>query len=309
MSQVLSDYKPNTTDVSSCPKCCLTIRPTQLLWVHVPNVVWPQTQHHWWEFVPYMLFDHCCEIVSCVLSDHKPYTTAVTSCPMCCLTTNPTPLLWVMPKVMFNHKHHQHHCCELVSGVFSDHKPKITAESSCPKCLLTTIATALLWVRVPNIVWPQAQHHWWEFVPYMLFDHCCEIVSYVFSDHKPKITAESSCHKCLLTTIATALLWVRAPIIVWPQAQHHCCEFVPYMLWPQAQHHCCEFVPYMLFDHKANTTAVSSCSKCCQTISPTPLVSSWSMCSLTTCPTPLLWVRFLYVVWPQDQNQCCKFVP
>jgi phage gp36-like protein len=247
MSQVLSDYKPNTTDVSSCPKCCLTIRPTQLLWVHVPNVVWPQTQHHWWEFVPYMLFDHCCEIVSCVLSDHKPYTTAVTSCPMCCLTTNPTPLLWVMPKVMFNHKHHQH--------------------------------------------------------------HCCEIVSYVFSDHKPKITAESSCHKCLLTTIATALLWVRAPIIVWPQAQHHCCEFVPYMLWPQAQHHCCEFVPYMLFDHKANTTAVSSCSKCCQTISPTPLVSSWSMCSLTTCPTPLLWVRFLYVVWPQDQNQCCKFVP
>jgi hypothetical protein len=128
----------------------------------------------------------------------------------------------------------------------------------------------------------------------------------VLSDHKPNNTAVSSCSMCCLTTSPTPLLWVHVLCVVWPQAQHHCCEFMICVVWPQAQHHCCDFVFYVLSDHKPNT--VSSCSMCC----------------LTTGPTPLLWVRVPcvvwlqanttavsscpFVVWPQAQHHCCEFV-
>ena len=124
--------------------CCLTTSPTPLLWVHV-------------------LF----------LSDHKPNTTAVSSCSMCCLTTSPTPLLWVRvlcvvwPQV-------QHHCCKFVSF-----------------CCLTTSPTPLLWVCALCVVWPQAQYHWCEFVPYVLSEHkhntTARTLSVEVSTHLPMV--------------------------------------------------------------------------------------------------------------------------
>jgi phage gp36-like protein len=223
--------------------CCLTTSPIPLLWVHVLCVVWPQAQHH------------CCEFVFYVLSDHKPNTTAVSSCSMCCLTTSSTPLLWVHDL-----------------------------------CCLTTSPTPLLWFRVLCVVWPQAQHR--------------EFVFYVLSDHRSNTTVVSSCSLCCLTTgqhhcckflsfcclttSPTPLLWVRVLCVVWPQAQHHCCDFVfyvlsdhrsnttavsscPFVVWPQAQHHCCEFVSYVLCD-KPNTIDVSLCPMCCPSTSTTPLL-------------------------------------